>query len=65
MVGLFAVTVVAFTAALLMDALFLALGFFVLGLVLAFVMAIAWSRPEGHPTEHHAPSDRIVKDTAP
>ena len=35
------------------------------GVVLLFVMGIAWTRFRGEPTEHHAPSDKLLDDTKP
>ena len=35
------------------------------GLVITFVMAIAYMRPKGHTPEHHGKIDRIVRDTKP
>lgn len=57
-VGLFVVAVVAESALLAFIAL-------VVGLVAAFVMAIAWMRPASYPPEHHPKIDRIFDDTAP
>ena len=57
--------VIGFVAAVVLESLYLALIIFIGGLVLAYVMAIAWSRPPGSPIEHHAPSDKLVNDTRP
>lgn len=55
----------AFVAALWADSVAIALGALVSGLVLAFVMATAWMRADGHSPEHHPPVDRILDDTNP
>jgi len=57
-VGLFVVGVVVGSALMAFIAL-------MVGLVAAFVMAIAWMRPASYPTEHHPKVDRLFDDTAP
>jgi hypothetical protein len=57
-VGLFVVAVVAESTLLAFMAL-------MVGVVAAFVMAIAWMRPASYPTEHHPKIDRLFDDTAP
>lgn len=37
----------------------------IVGIVLIFVMGIAWVRFRGGPTEHHPRIDKIVDDTRP
>jgi membrane protein implicated in regulation of membrane protease activity len=64
-IGLFAVTVLAFGAAVLTQSIAAAIIVFLLGLCLAFVLATAWMRPAGRPKEHHAAGDRILNDTSP
>jgi predicted lysophospholipase L1 biosynthesis ABC-type transport system permease subunit len=64
-VALFLVTVglfgLAFWAGHAMLAVMVLLG----GLVVAFVLGIAWMRPTSYPPEHHPKVDRIFNDTAP
>ncbi|HWP09542.1 MAG TPA: hypothetical protein VNN72_27565 [Polyangiaceae bacterium] len=55
----------AFGIALVLNSTFVALAALLVGFVSMFVMAIAWMRPKGYPTEHHPKIDRIVDDTAP
>lgn len=64
-IGLFAITVLAFGAAVFTQSIGSALIVFLVGLVLAFVLAIAWMRPSGGSKERHHASDRIMNDTAP
>jgi len=59
------VTVAAFGIALVLNSTFVALAALLVGFVSMFVMAIAWMRPKGYPTEHHPKIHRIVDDTAP
>jgi len=54
-----------FGIALVLNSTFVALAALLVGFVSMFVMAIAWMRPKGYPTEHHPKIDRIVDDTAP
>lgn len=42
-----------------------AAGALVCGLVVTSVLAVAWMRPQGSPTEHHPPIDRIFNDLDP
>jgi hypothetical protein len=65
MFALFLLTAAGFGAAVMMGSLYLAIVVLIGGLVLAFVMTIAWSRPSGSPIEHHAPGDRLLNDTRP
>jgi hypothetical protein len=59
------VTVTAFGIAVVLGSAFGALAALLVGFVSLFVMAIAWMRPSGYPTEHHPKIDRIFDDTAP
>lgn len=65
LVVLFMLLALAFVAAIWADSVAFALGALVSGLVLAFVMATAWMRPDGHSPEHHPPVDRVLDDTNP
>jgi hypothetical protein len=65
MIALFLVMAIGFGAAIITSSLYLAIVAMLGGFVLAFVMTIAWSRPDGSPTEHHAPGDRLLNDTRP
>jgi hypothetical protein len=65
LIALFALLALAFVTALWVDSVAIALGALVSGLVLAFVMATAWMRADGHSPEHHHPVDRVVDDTSP
>lgn len=63
--ALVALTVVAVVAGILRGSL-MGVAFGVgTGIVLLFVLGIAWSRFRGEPVEHHAPSDKILDDTDP
>ena len=62
---MFGLLSLAFVAALWVDSVAFALAALVSGLVLAFVMATAWMRADGHSPEHHAPVDRVFDDTNP
>jgi hypothetical protein len=63
--SLFAVTLFAFGFAVASGSLYVALVSLLFGIVLAFVMGIAWGRFRGGPTEHHPKVDRFVDDTRP
>jgi hypothetical protein len=65
MVALFVVTVGLFGVALVAGSALLAFMALLGGLVVAFVLAIAWMRPTSYPTEHHPKIDRVFHDTAP
>lgn len=58
-------TVAAFGIAIVLGSTFGALAALLVGFVSIFVMAIAWMRPRGYPTEHHPKIDRLFDDTAP
>lgn len=61
-VSLFVLLVIGFEVALIAGSTLLGVIVLVTGLVLAFVMGIAWMRPETGPVEHHPPVDKIVND---
>jgi hypothetical protein len=65
MVAVFFVTVGVFATALVLQSALLAFMALMGGLVIAFVMAIAWMRPKSGPIEHHPRVDRLFDDTAP
>ena len=64
-VALFFVIVGVFGLAVVTGSTLVAFIALVVGLVTAFVIAIAWMRPASYPTEHHPKVDRIFDDTAP
>jgi len=61
----FALILCGFLAGLALDSIAIALASLVSGLVVAFVMAIAFLRADGHSPEHHARVDRVFDDTSP
>jgi predicted lysophospholipase L1 biosynthesis ABC-type transport system permease subunit len=65
MVALFVVTVGFFALALVAGSTLLAFMALMGGLVVAFVLATAWMRPQSYPPEHHPKVDRLFDDTAP
>ena len=65
LVGLFALILVGFVCGLAIDSIAIALGSLVSGLVVAFVLATAFLRAEGHSPEHHARVDVVFGDTSP
>jgi positive regulator of sigma E activity len=65
LVSMFGLILVGFAGGLLFDSIPLALGSLVSGLVVAFVMATAFMRPEGHSPEHHPRVDRVFGDMNP
>jgi hypothetical protein len=65
MVALFVVMVGVFGTALVAGSALIAFVALLTGLVVAFVMATAWMRPDSSPREHHPKVDRIFHDTAP
>jgi hypothetical protein len=65
LVGIVMLMVAAFVGALALNSIALALGTFISGLVVMFVMAIAYLRPAGASPEHHPRVDRILDDTNP
>jgi len=64
-VALFFVIIGLFVLAVVAESTLLAVAALLVGLVSAFVMAIAWMRPASYPTEHHPKIDRLFDDTAP
>ena len=65
LVVMFALILVGFLGGLALDSIALALGSLVSGLVVAFVMATAFMRADGHSPEHHPRSDRVFDDANP
>jgi hypothetical protein len=65
LVGIVMLMIAAFVGALALDSIALALGTLVSGLVVMFVMAIAYLRPKGSAPEHHPRIDHILDDTNP
>jgi hypothetical protein len=55
----------AVLAAALMEALVVAGTLAALGVLVAILMAVAWMRPQGYPTEHHPRIDKLLDDTRP
>jgi hypothetical protein len=65
MVVMFGLILVGFVAGIALESIALALACLVSGLVMAFVMATAFLRADGHSPEHHARVDRAFDDTNP
>jgi hypothetical protein len=65
LVGIVMFMVAGFVGALAFDSIAIALGSLVSGLVVMFVMAVAYLRPEGARPEHHPRIDHILDDTNP
>ena len=65
LVVIFALILVGFVGGLAFESIALALGSLVSGLVVAFVMATAFLRAEGHSPEHHPRADRVFDDVNP
>jgi hypothetical protein len=63
-VALFFVIVGIFALALVAESTLMAFMALIVGLVVAFVLAIAWMRPASYPDEHHPKVDRLFNDTA-
>jgi drug/metabolite transporter (DMT)-like permease len=61
----FGLILCGFLGGLALDSMAIALASLVSGLVVAFVMAIAFLRADGHSPEHHARVDRVFDDTNP
>jgi heme A synthase len=64
-VALFVVIALGFGAALIAGSTLIGVAVLLGGLVVAFVLAIAWMRPPSSPTEHHPPMDKIFNDEHP
>lgn len=62
---IFFVTVTVFIIGIVTDSTYLAVVSLISGLVMSFVIAVAWSRPSGSPKERHAEHDRLMNDTRP
>lgn len=65
MVAVFFVITGAFALALMAGSMMVAVALLMSGIVVAFVMAVAWMRPNAETTEHHPKIDRLFDDTAP
>lgn len=65
LVVMFGLILVGFVVGLALESIAIALASLVSGLVVAFVMAIAFMRADGHSPEHHARMDRVFDDTSP
>ena len=61
----FALVPCGFLIGLALESIAIALASLVSGLVVAFVMAIAFLRADGHSPEHHPRVDRVFDDTSP
>jgi hypothetical protein len=64
LVELFAVMALAVETAFLTSSLVIAICALLTGLDIAFVLAVAWMRPEGS-REHHPAIDRLLDDVDP
>jgi DMSO/TMAO reductase YedYZ heme-binding membrane subunit len=65
LVGMVVLMIVGFVGAIAFGSIAIALGSLISGLVVMFVMAIAYLRPEGSAPEHHPRIDHILDDTNP
>ena len=65
LIVLFALVLFGFVTGAATGSIAISLGSIVCGIVVAFVMGIAFLRPEGHTPEHHPPVDRALDDTNP
>jgi hypothetical protein len=65
LVVIFGLILLGFVGGLAFESIALALASLVSGLVVAFVMATAFLRAEGHSPEHHVRTDRVFDDTNP
>ena len=65
LIVIFGLVLLGFLGGLAFDSIALALASLVSGLVVAFVMAVAFLRADGHSPEHHARVDRVFDDTNP
>jgi positive regulator of sigma E activity len=65
LVGLFGLILVGFMSGLALESIAISLASMVGGLVVAFVMATAYLRADGHSPEHHARMDRVFDDMNP
>ena len=65
LVGLFGLLLLGFVGGLGFGSIAFALASLVSGLVIAFVMAVAYLRPAGASPEHHARVDHMLDDTNP
>lgn len=65
LVVIFGLILIGFVGGLAFDSIAIALASLVSGLVVAFVMAIAFLRADGHSPEHHVRTDRVFDDMNP
>jgi hypothetical protein len=65
LVVIFGLILAGFVGGLALDSIAIALASLVSGLVVAFVMATAFLRADGHSPEHHARMDRVFDDMNP
>jgi hypothetical protein len=65
LVSMFALILVGFMGGIALDSIAISLASLVSGLVVAFVMATAFLRAEGHSPEHHPRVDRVFGDINP
>jgi hypothetical protein len=65
LVVIFGLILVGFVGGLGFGSVAIALGSLVSGLVVAFVMSIAFLRADGHSPEHHTRADRVFDDMNP
>jgi hypothetical protein len=65
LVGMVVFMVAGFVGALALDSIAMALGTLISGLVVMFVMAIAYLRPDASAPEHHPRIDHLLDDTNP
>jgi uncharacterized membrane protein AbrB (regulator of aidB expression) len=65
LIGIFALILAGFVGGLTFDSIAVSLGCLFGGLVVAFVMATAFMRAEGHSPEHHARVDALFDDMNP
>jgi hypothetical protein len=64
-IGMFGLILAGFVGGLTFDSITVALWSLMSGLVIAFVMATAFLRADGHSPEHHARVDKVFGDMNP
>jgi hypothetical protein len=64
-IGMFGLILAGFVGGLTFDSITVALWSLMSGLVVAFVMATAFLRADGHSPEHHARVDKVFGDMNP
>lgn len=62
LIGMFGLILAGFVGGVAFDSITIALWSLMSGLVVAFVMATAFLRAEGHSPEHHARVDAVFGD---